>query len=50
MVTMAQAEAALRAEHAIQTYTNRLDYFRRMRRQLDTENRLLSPFLAQFCQ
>jgi len=41
---------ALRAEHLIQTYSKRLDFFRRMRRQLDPENRLLSPFLAQFCQ
>lgn len=41
---------AFRSNHAIQTYTNRLDFFRRMRRQLDPENRLLSPFMAQFCQ
>lgn len=41
---------ALRAEHVIQTYAHRLDLFRRMRRQLDPEGRLLSPFLAQFCQ
>ena len=41
---------ALRAEHAIQTYSKRLDFFRRTRRQLDPQNRLLSPFLAQFCQ
>jgi len=41
---------ALRAEHTIQTYANRLDFFRRTRRQLDPHNRLLSPFLAQFCQ
>jgi FAD/FMN-containing dehydrogenase len=41
---------ALRAEHVIQTYSNRLDFFRRLRRQLDPENRLLNPFLAQFCQ
>ena len=41
---------ALRAENAIQTYARRLDLFRRMRRQLDPDNRLLSPFLAQFCQ
>ena len=41
---------ALRAEHVIQTYSKRLDFFRRLRRQLDPENRLLSPFLAQFCQ
>jgi FAD/FMN-containing dehydrogenase len=41
---------ALRAEHVIQTYSKRLDFFRRLRRQLDPEKRLLSPFLAQFCQ
>lgn len=41
---------ALRAENVIQTYSKRLDFFRRMRRQLDPDNRLLSPFLAQFCQ
>jgi FAD/FMN-containing dehydrogenase len=41
---------ALRAENVIQTYANRLDFFRRTRRQLDPENRLLSPFLAQFTQ
>jgi len=39
---------ALRAEHVIQTYNQRLDFFRRLRRQLDPDNRLLSPFLAQF--
>ena len=41
---------ALRAENVIQTYSNRLDFFRRTRRQLDPENRFLSPFLAQFAQ
>jgi len=41
---------ALRAENVIQTYSNRLDFFRRLRRQLDPEDRLLSPFLAQFAQ
>jgi len=41
---------ALRANHVIQSYGNRLDFFRRMRRQLDPENRFLSPFMAQFCQ
>jgi FAD/FMN-containing dehydrogenase len=41
---------ALRAEHVIQIYSKRLDFFRRLRRQLDPEKRLLSPFLAQFCQ
>jgi hypothetical protein len=41
---------ALRTEHAEQTYANRLGFFRRMRRQLDPEDRFLSPFLAQYCQ
>lgn len=41
---------ALRAEHVIQSYNRRLDFFRRMRRQLDPDNRLLNPFLAQFLQ
>jgi UDP-N-acetylenolpyruvoylglucosamine reductase len=41
---------ALRAEHVIQTYSRRLDFFRLLRRQLDPGKRLLSPFLAQFCQ
>jgi L-gulonolactone oxidase len=41
---------ALRAEHVIQTYSKRLDCFRLLRRKLDAEKRLLSPFLAQFCQ
>ena len=47
---MISQSRALRAEHTIQSYTNRLDFFRRTRRQLDPQNRLLSPFLAQFCQ
>ena len=41
---------SLRAEHVIQTYSQRLDFFRRLRRELDPENRLLNPFLAQFFQ
>ena len=41
---------ALRAENVIQTYSKRLDFFRRTRRQLDPEDRFLSPFLAQFAQ
>ena len=41
---------ALRAEHVIQSYSRRLDFIRRMRRELDPENRLLNPFLAQFAQ
>jgi len=38
---------AFRAEHAAQAYATRLEFFRRIRRQLDPENRLLNPFLAQ---
>ena len=41
---------ALRAEHVIQSYNRRLDFFRRMRRKLDPDRRLLNPFLAQFMQ
>ena len=41
---------ALRAEHVIQSYNRRLDFFRRMRRKLDPDKRLLNPFLAQFMQ
>jgi len=41
---------ALRATHVQQTYSKRLDAFRQVRRQVDPENRLLSPFLAQFCE
>ncbi|MDH3531450.1 MAG: FAD-binding oxidoreductase [Gammaproteobacteria bacterium] len=47
---MISQSRALRAEYAIQAYAHRLDFFRRTRRQLDPRNRLLSPFLAQFCQ
>jgi FAD/FMN-containing dehydrogenase len=38
---------AFRAEHAAQTYASRLDFFRKIRHQLDPEKRLLNPFLAQ---
>ncbi|MDH3303834.1 MAG: FAD-binding oxidoreductase [Gammaproteobacteria bacterium] len=38
---------AFRAEHAAQSYSTRLDFFRKIRRQLDPDNRLLNPFLAQ---
>ncbi|MDH3429415.1 MAG: FAD-binding oxidoreductase [Gammaproteobacteria bacterium] len=47
---MISQSRALRAEHVIQIYSKRLDFFRRLRRQLDPDARLLSPFLAQFCQ
>lgn len=39
---------ALRAEYGKQMYSNRLDFFRKMRRQLDTHGRLLNPFMAQY--
>ncbi len=39
---------ALRAEYATQVYGDRLDVFRRIRRQLDPQDRLLSPFMAQY--
>jgi FAD/FMN-containing dehydrogenase len=41
---------AVRAEHVIQSYNRRLDFFRRLRRQLDPDGRFLNPFLAQFCK
>lgn len=41
---------SLRAEHVIQSYSRRLDFFRRLRRKVDADNRFLSPFLAQFMQ
>jgi FAD/FMN-containing dehydrogenase len=39
---------ALRAEYGKQMYSNRLDFFRRIRRQLDAHGRLLNPFMAQY--
>jgi len=38
---------AFRAEHALQAYSTRLEFFRKIRRQLDPDKRLLNPFLAQ---
>jgi len=38
---------AFRAEHALQAYSTRLEFFRRIRHQLDPDKRLLNPFLAQ---
>ena len=49
-IPMISQSRALRAEHVIQAYSKRLDCFRLLRRKLDAENRLLSPFLRQFCQ
>ena len=39
---------ALRAEYAAQVYGERLETFRQFRRQLDSDDRLLSPFMAQY--
>ena len=41
---------ALRADYARQVYGKRLTFFRKLRRQLDPENRLLTPFMAQYLQ
>jgi len=38
---------AFRAEYATRAYGSRLEFFRKVRRQLDPEKRLLNPFLAQ---
>lgn len=39
---------AVRADYARQAYGERLQSFRNLRRQLDPEDRLLTPFLAQY--
>lgn len=39
---------AVRPEHSLQMYAQRLQFFRKVRRQLDPDNRLLNPFLAQY--
>lgn len=49
-IPLVSQSRAVRAEYVIQSYSRRLDFFRRMRRELDPDNRLLSPFLAQFAQ
>jgi len=41
---------SLRADYARQAYGARLDFFRRVRRQLDPEDRFLTPFMAQYFQ
>ncbi len=38
---------SMTAEHARQMYANRLEFFRKIRRQLDAQGRLMNPFLAQ---
>ncbi len=40
---------ALRFDYAHQAYADRLTMFRKLRRRLDPDNRLLSPFLGQYC-
>jgi len=39
---------AIRAEYGKQMYSNRLEFFRKIRRQLDPDGRLLNPFMAQY--
>lgn len=41
---------SVRADYARQVYANRLAFFRKLRRQYDPEDRLLTPFLAQYFQ
>ena len=41
---------SLRADYARQAYGARLDFFRKIRRQLDPDDRLLTPFMAQYFQ
>ncbi len=49
-IPLVSQSRSLRAEHVIQSYNRRMDYFRRLRRKVDPENRMLNPFLAQFMQ
>jgi FAD/FMN-containing dehydrogenase len=39
---------SMTADHSRQMYADRLVFFRKIRRQLDPEGRLLNPFLAQY--
>ena len=39
---------SLRSDYARQIYAGRLALFRKIRRQLDPEDRLLTPFMAQY--
>jgi FAD/FMN-containing dehydrogenase len=41
---------SLRSDYAKQIYGQRLAFFRRIRRQLDPDDRLLTPFMAQYFQ
>lgn len=49
-VPMFSQSRSVRADYAKQVYAGRLDFFRKIRRQLDPEDRLLTPFMAQFFQ
>ena len=44
---LSQSRAA-RSEYARQMYGDRLEFFRRVRQQLDPQGRLLNPFLSQY--
>jgi len=39
---------AARPAYVSQTYSGRMEFFRKIRRQLDSDNRLLNPYLARF--
>jgi len=39
---------ATRSEYVSQTYSGRMEFFRKIRRQLDPLNRLLNPYLARY--
>ena len=39
---------SMQAEYGRQMYANRLEFFRKIRRQLDSQGRLLNPYLAQY--
>ncbi len=47
-VPLFSVSRSVRSEYARQLYGNRLEFFRKMRRQLDPHGRLLNPFLAQY--
>jgi FAD/FMN-containing dehydrogenase len=35
-------------EHASEAFGSRLDFFRRIRRRIDPDNRMMNPFLSQY--
>ena len=41
---------SLRADYAKQVFGDRLELLRKLRRQLDPEDRLCTPFMAQYLQ